>query len=405
MSGKRQSLGGAEAPIAITGCGVVTAAVRGMEPLVTSLRNGHSHLAPIRRVNVSDLPLQRGGEVTSTIGEGKARFVQCVRLALEDAIARADEATHPVPLARTGLALGTTLGLVDELTRDPAERISMREAGRRLAVDSSITCLSKAGSTEGVPLGGPRSLFSLACASGLCATEQAAADLAMGRAEAMLVGGADTLGRFMQGGFCALGALAFPIPGDDDRHHSREGLVLGEAACSVVLEPFSKARERGHPRRAVLRSQRLVSDGYHLASPDPSGGGMAKAISLAIADAELTPSDIGAVLLTALGSPLHENMLRHALETTLGSRAREIPMTSHELAIGHVLAASSVLVLAHAVTVLEERRVYPAFPVEALGTDRSASAVTESWPLSQPNVLALSVGFGGFNGAAVVGSA
>ncbi|HEX9726751.1 MAG TPA: beta-ketoacyl synthase N-terminal-like domain-containing protein [Vicinamibacteria bacterium] len=403
MSGKRQPLGGAEAPIVITGCGVVTAAGRGMEPLITSLRNGHSHLAPIRRVNVSDLPLQRGGEVTSTIGEGKARFVQCVRLALEDAIARADEATHPVPLARTGLALGTTLGLVDELARDPAERISMTEAGRRLAVDSSITCL-KAGSTGGVPLGGPRSLFSLACASGLCATEQAAADLAMGRAEAMLVGGADTLGRFMQGGFCALGALAFPIPGDD-RHHSREGLVLGEAACSVVLEPFSKARERGHPGRAVLRSQRLVSDGYHLASPDPSGGGMARAISLAIADAELTPSGIGAVLLTALASPLHENMLRHALETTLGSRAREIPMTSHELAIGHVLAASSVLVLAHAVTVLEERRVYPAFPVEALGTDRSASTFTASWPLSQPNVLTLSVGFGGFNGAAVVGNA
>jgi 3-oxoacyl-(acyl-carrier-protein) synthase len=132
---------------------------------------------------------------------------------------------------------------------------------------------------------------------------------------------------------------------------------------------------------------------------------MARAISLAIADAELTPSDIGAVLLTALGSPLHENMLRNALETTLGSRAREIPMTSHELAIGHVLAASSVLVLAHAMTVLEERRVYPAFFVEALGTDRPASAVTEPRPLSQPNVLALSVGFGGFNGAAVVGSA
>ena len=97
-------------------------------------------------------------------------------------------------------------------------------------------------------------------------------------------------------------------------------------------------------------------------------------------------------------------MLRHALETTLGSRAREIPMTSHELAIGHVLAASSVLVLAHAMTVLEEREVYPAFPVEALGTG-PASAVTEPRPLSQPNVLALSVGFGGFNGAAVVGSA
>ena len=404
MSGKRQPLGGAEAPIAITGWGVVSAAGRGMEPLVTSLRNGHSHLAPIRRVNVSDLPMQRGGEVTSTVAEGKAHFVQCVRLALEDAIARADEATHPVPPARTGLAFGTTLGLVDELTRDPTERISMTEASRRLAVDLSITCLPKAGSTEGVPLGGPRSLFSLACASGLCATEQAAADLAMGRADAMLVGGADTLGRFMQGGFCALGALAFSIPGDD-RHHSREGLVLGEAACSVVLEPFSKARERGHPCRAVLRSQRVVSDGYHLASPDPSGGGMARAISLAIADAELTPSDIGAVLLTALGSPLHENMLRHALETTLGSRAREIPMTSHELAIGHVLAASSVLVLAHAMTVLEEREVYPAFPVEALGTDRPASAVTEPRRLSQPNVLALSVGFGGFNGAAVVGSA
>jgi len=369
-----------------------------MDSLFSDSSNGRSRVARIKNVDVSDFPWQRGAEIGNALATelSEPRFVRYSRLALEDALADADVSRCPLPRARTGVALGTTLGLVDELTRG-AGPLSLNETRRRLAFDTLIDDVSR-----GAVLEGPKTVFSLACASGLCAAEQAALELELGRADAMVVGGADTLGRFMQGGFCSLHAFA---PSAGDSEHGREGLVLGEGAAFVVLEPREAARARDRAYGAALKAQRLTSDGYHLASPDPSGSGMAQAITLALDDAELEPSDIGAIVMTALGSMLHERMLKDALSSSLGSRASEIPVTSHEAAIGHVLAASGVLVLAYAARLLSEGNVRPAFSLDSLGTAALVSASPCSMPLRERNILTLSVGFGGFNGVAIVGSA
>ena len=155
---------------------------------------------------------------------------------------------------------------------------------------------------------------------------------------------------------------------------------------------------------AVIESQRLVSDGYHLASPDPSGDGMTRAVELALEDAELEPRDIGAVIVSAVGSPFHERLLGRVLARSLRGAARSVPITSHELSVGHVLAASSPIAIAYAAAVLSSRRVDRAFPWDALehGISRETSTTAR---LERDHVLALSVGFGGFNGVTIVGSA
>ncbi len=395
MSTTHGSLGGSRAPLAITGLGLVSAAGFGFDSLERSLHDGRSHVARLQGIEVSDLPIGNGAEVRSTTtGAREPRLQHFVQRALEGAIIDADSSGIPLPRERTGITLGTTLGLVDELSRDPAAA-SIAEARERLDVDTSIDELARR-----TGLGGPTSVFSLACASGLCATEQAAADIALGRADAMLVGGADTLGRFMQGGFCSLHGFHWG-PGGNERRR----LALGEGAAFVVLEPLEAARSRKRPCLAVLKGQRLVSDGYHIASPNPSGEGMARAIALVLEDVSLTPSDIGAIVVTAVNSPFHERMLKAALRRALASSVGDVPLTTHELAIGHVLAASSIVAIALAARVLDAGHVIPAFSVAALDAPGTLEPTSpRSMRLQTRNVLALSVGFGGFNGVAIVGS-
>src|SRR6185503_19375416 len=120
--------------------------------------------------------------------------------------------------------------------------------------------------------------FSSTCVSGLCALEQAAADLALGRCRAMAAGALDTLGLVMQSGFSSLKALS-PTGRLQPFDAAHDGIVLGEGASFVILESLRDARERGAKVRACLLGQRLVSDCFHFTSPDPSGEGMPRAIS------------------------------------------------------------------------------------------------------------------------------
>ncbi len=393
---RRRPLGGDRAPLLLTGFGLQTAAGRGLEPVLSDVIHGRSRIGPMRNVDVSDFSMQRGAEL-ARYGEAERagpRFLQCSRLALEDAIADAN-AGHPIDRARTGIALGTTLGLIDELAGNGTPP-SFLQARSRLDNEGLIDRLS-----EGFGLEGPRSAFSLACASALCAAEQAHLDLALNRADAMIAGGADTLGRFMQGGFSSLHRFGIGAQGREGGEG--DALVLGEGAAFVVLEPAAEARRRDRSSCPALVAQRLSSDGYHLARPDPSGSGMARAVTFALEDAGIEPSDVGAVILTAVGSKLHEEMLRNALFASLGKHAGAVPLTAYEASIGHVLAASGILALAFAARILEEGFVPRPFFLETLTESGLERSISEPAPLAERNVLALTVGFGGFNGVSLLG--
>src|SRR5262245_19969709 len=167
----------------------------------------------------------------------------------------------------------------------------------------------------------------------------------------------------MQSGFSCLKALS-PTGRLQPFDAAHDGIVLGEAAAFAILEPFSCARERGARVRACLLGQRLVSDCFHFTSPDPSGAGMARAISEALAGAGISAADLGCITVTAAGSPVYDRMLSVAVEKALGpAAAARIPVTTWEPAIGHLLAATGIAALVHASWLLEEGRIHPVFTV------------------------------------------
>ena len=208
--------------------------------------------------------------------------------------------------------------------------------------------------------------YSVTCVSGLCAVERARSAIA-GGAPAALVLGVETLSRTIQGGFCALEALSLSASPSDPS--PQDGIVLGEAACALLLEPAV-------PGQAALLGQGLVADACHATSPDRSGQGMREAVELALTEAGLAVGDLGWIALTASGSPVYAATYAGALDSLWGGEAWRERVVDWEGSVGHLLAASGPVGLLYE---LERAREVPG--------------------------LALTVGFGGLNGASVVGPA
>lgn len=410
-------LGGKAAPLCVTGAGLVSAAGRGLaafEDLLPAKRRedaGH-FAASVRSV------VPAGGDGEPDSGRESDRAVTFAAMASVEAL-RASAATA----GRLAVHVGTALGGVGAMSF-ASPQTDQTAAGSRsgladsagsledLAIDGFATRLASsirqaAGSLE---VARPR-CFSVTCVSGLCALEQAAADIALDRADGALVGGVDAAGQFMQAGFRALGALSAsgkcrPF---DTRH---DGIVIGEGAACIVVEPVRRrfARQGAPCPQALgcILSQRLVSDAVHLTTPDAAGRGMAAAVEGVLADAGLAPAEIGAVLVTAVGSPVYDRMLSRALELALGGAAEEVPVTTWEVVTGHALAATGILGIIHALVVLRRGEAHPAGVAESFQPDpecRLRYVIDAPVRLRAPTVLLLTVGFGGQNGATLIAAA
>ncbi len=436
MTGKDNLLGGRRGPLVVSGLGILSAAGRGMDSIHSALAARRSFLARLPRERCRwgrDGPAPLVGLVPDAViadGTGRhgterrgGRSVRLAAAALRDAMeaARASGA-RPRP-ERTGVALGTALGAAQDVELDglaggggarggAADDLSFAVFADRVVKSASDSGPDADGtSARGESfLSGPRSVFSATCVSGLCALEQAAADIALDRADAMAVGGIDTLSDVMLAGFASLGIVS----GSGQLHPfggSGDGIAIGEAACFIVIEPLSGAGEPFRSPRACILSQSLESDAYHLTTPDPSGRGMARAIERAVADAGMTAGDLGGILVTAAGSAVYDRGLSRAVEAALGPRAREIPVSTWEPAVGHVLAATGIVALAFAAEVLGRGRLPAVYPVSSAGETRLRAidpecrldyVVDGPRSLDEPVLLALVVGFGGQNGAVVM---
>ncbi len=355
--------------VVLTGAGLVSPAGAGFAALDAALAEGRTCLGPLPPEVAGGLPLDFGGRVPAALepptpGERALAFA---RPALDEALAQAGPSLDP---ARTGLVLGSGLGTM--------ERTEAALAAGALGDAATLAALHPHALTAALwgerGLGGPRRTFAVTCVSGLLALEQALCDLELGRADAVLVLGLETLSRTIQAGFCALEALSrtagpeLPSPTD--------GIVLGEAACALVLEREGAARARGARPLARLLGHALRADAVHLTSPALEGEGMRAAIGAALGGR--AAESVAWVTLTAPGSPAYRELYARALAPAFGPdwRARA---TSWEDATGHLLGASGPVGIAHA--------------ARLLGARGGAAA------------LVLTVGFGGLNGATLVGAA
>jgi 3-oxoacyl-[acyl-carrier-protein] synthase II len=375
--------------VAIAGCGATTAVGRGMDALRSALRANISGLRPSEKFNHPRFQSNIVGTTTQNDSDNPAW--QLATTALTEARREAHEILAAIPAERTGLVLSTTKANIEALERISENRPCSENARRHLQGDLLAADLASAHGARG-----PVQCVSVACVSGLIAIQQGAKMIQRGATDAVLVVGVDHLSAFVVAGFTALKAID-PI-GCRPFDHDRCGLSPGEAGAAIVLVRADLA-----PQSSIkIRGWGGSNDANHLTGPSRDGSGLAQAIRSALTMAELSPPEIEYVNAHGTGTPYNDAMESQALRTVFGTACP--PFSGAKGMLGHTLGAAGVVETILCVLAMQEK-ILPGTPrlsVPAEGVP--ASLVREPRSVARlDRVLKLNTGFGGVNGALILG--
>jgi 3-oxoacyl-[acyl-carrier-protein] synthase II len=241
-----------------------------------------------------------------------------------------------------------------------------------------------------------------ACAAGAHAIGAAARAIDAGDCDAVVCGGSEAAQHALSiAAFASMDALSnsgVSRPFDA----RRDGFVMGEGAGVLVLEEAGAAEARGAEILGELVGYGATSDAFHLTAPMEDGGGAAKAIALALADAGLTPDDVDYVNAHGTSTPLNDRSETRALKTALGDRAATVPVSSTKSVIGHLLGAAGAVEAVATVLALRERVAPPTVGWEEREEGMDLDYVPDGpRPLDvngrAPVAISNSFGFGGHN--------
>ena len=309
----------------------------------------------------------------------------------------------------TACVIGTGIGGIGTLE---AEHVVLQEQGPERISALSIPLLM-ANAASGVVamkhnLRGQSFGTVSACAAGAHAIGMAERLIRYGDAEAVVTGGSEAaITPLATAAFKKMDALSDAgISRPFDRR--RDGFVMGEGAGILVLEEEEAAKARGARILGYLRGYASTSDAHHLTAPDPSGRGAAKAIELALKDADIGPEDVVYVNAHGTSTPLNDRAETQAIKAALGEeRAKAIPVSSTKSAIGHLLGAAGAVESIATLLALRDRIAPPTLNYEEADEGLDLDYVPrEARPLVNGDVRAIGIsnafGFGGHNAVLVV---
>lgn len=251
-----------------------------------------------------------------------------------------------------------------------------------------------------------------ACASGAEALGYAMEMIRSGRADVVVAGGTEAaIHPLPLAGFAAMMALSTrndaPAAASRPYDIGRDGFVMGEGAGVVVLESADHARARGARVYARVAGQGITSDGYHIAAPDPSGAGAARAMTFALRDAGVSAASIAHLNAHATSTPAGDVAEAQAIRAALGADADHVAVSATKSMTGHLLGGAGAIESIFAILALHHRLAPPTINVENLDPEVSLDVVLNS-PRSLPpgEIYALnnSFGFGGHNVAMIFAS-
>jgi 3-oxoacyl-(acyl-carrier-protein) synthase len=378
-------------PVAIAGFGATTAVGRGANLLLAALRENRSGLRPVEKFNSPRFQSGIVGAIPQNRNDSDDPAWQLATEALEEACDSARTILEKICAERIGLILSTTKANIEALERISENRSCSEAARRHLQSDFLAADLATAHGARG-----PVQSVSVACVSGLIAIQQGAKLIQRGAADAVLVVGVDALSNFAMAGFTALKAID-PNgcrPFDKDRC----GLSPGEAGAAIVLTRADLA-----PGSAIkILGWGGSNDANHLTGPSRDGSGLAVAIRSALKLAELSPPEIDYVNAHGTGTPYNDAMESLALRSVFGDACP--PFSGAKGMLGHTLGAAGVVETILCALALREKFLpgTPRLNVAAEGVP--ASLVREPRSIAKLNrVLKLNTGFGGANGALILG--
>jgi len=358
--------------IAVTGLGLVTPVGAGRREVWEGLLAGRSGFAPVESFDTKAFTTHLGAEVrgfdpspwvrrqeAAALGRASQLAIAAAHMALEDA-GLDPEAVAP---ERAGVAMGTTSGEPREVERFDDRFLAgeLEKVGAEFI--SLYPChMIAAHVARELGFAGPNTMIPTDCAAGNYAIANAVDMLRAGRADVMLAGGADAFSRITYTGFHRLGAIAPERCQPFDKN--RKGMIPGEGAAVLVLEPLERALARGARVYAELAGYGLSCDAHHMTAAHPEGAGAARAMERALADAGARPEEVSYISAHGTGTPTNDRLEILAVKRVFGEAARRTPMSSIKSMIGHTMGAASAIEAAVCALAVAEDRIPPTMNLE-----------------------------------------
>jgi 3-oxoacyl-[acyl-carrier-protein] synthase II len=258
---------------------------------------------------------------------------------------------------------------------------------------------------------GPLMSQCTACAASNMAIGDARDEIRLGRVDVMLAGGTEApITEVGIAGFDAMRALSRrndeparasrPFDGD------RDGLVMGEAGALLVLEELGHAKARGARIYAELIGYGMSSDAAHMTEPDPTGENPARAMTMALEDAGVDPTEVGYVNAHATSTPLGDSAETRVIKRAFGEEhaTTKLAVSSTKGATGHCFGAAGAVEAVFTTMAVVDRKAPPTINYEVRDPDCDLDYVpNEARDIPDLNVaVSNSFGFGGHNASIVV---
>jgi 3-oxoacyl-[acyl-carrier-protein] synthase II len=413
--------------VVVTGLGMVTPLGCGVEATWSRILDGQSGARRVEDFDVSDLAckiacqIPRGDGTEGTFNPDKwmePKEQRKVDPFIVYAMAAAGEALddagwHPKTYdeqCTSGVLIGSGIGGIGGIYE--ASMVLAERGPRRISpffIPGRLINLASGYVSIAHGLKGPNHSVVTACSTGSHAIGDAARLIALGDAEVMVAGGAESpINRLSIAGFAACRALSTAYNDEPTRasrpyDKDRDGFVMGEGAAVLVLEAYEHAKARGAQIYAEVIGYGMSGDAFHITSPTEDGDGAFRCMAAAIKRAGISPSEIDYINAHGTSTPLGDEIELRAVERIVGNAAGKMSMSSTKSAIGHLLGAAGAVEAAFSILAMRDQIVPPTLNLDNPSVETAIDLVPHRARKREVNtVLSNSFGFGGTNASLIL---
>ncbi|WP_338448933.1 beta-ketoacyl-ACP synthase II [Niallia oryzisoli] len=399
--------------VVITGIGAVTPVGNDAVTAWENIKKGHSGIAPAVRIDVEKVDVKLAGEVKDFVPEEfidrkevrrMGRFSQLAvaasKMAAADAALQIGENVDP---ERIGVWIGSGIGGLGEFEEQYRKFL---DKGQRRVNPFTIPMFipDMAAGRVSIELGakGINNCSVTACASGSNSIGDAFREVQKGSVDIMIAGGTEaSITEMTVAGFSNMTALSTnPDPETACRpfDKNRDGFVIAEGAGIIILEELEHAIARGAKIYGELIGYGATGDAYHITSPAPDGEGAARAMQLALNDADILPEQVDYINAHGTSTPLNDLYETKAIKSVFKEHAYQLSVSSTKSMTGHMLGAAGAVEAIFSLLSIRDGILPPTIHYQTKDEELDLDYVPNVAREKNVNIaLSNSLGFGGHN--------
>lgn len=399
--------------IVVTGMGLVSCFGTDLHAFYEALLAGKSGVTPIDAFPCADFPTRfaasiKGFDVGDYMDKKQARrvdpFIRYTVYAGKRALEEGKVDLAALDKSRCGIVIGSGMGGMS-VFYEGVETLLTKGFKRITPFFVPFIITNMGGALLAIDLGfqGPNYSISTACATANFCIQSAAEQIASGKADLMLCGGAEApMNPIGVAGFVACRALSERNDAMEKASRpwdkGRDGFVMGEGAGVLLLESLDHALKRGAPILAEYLGGAVNCDAHHMTDPRPDGGGVAACIQAALADAAIAKERVNYINAHATSTQAGDLCELRAVRSVFGEHTRRIKINATKSMIGHCLGAAGGIEAIATIQAIRTGKLHPTINLDNPEEELSDfDAVTQMESHVVDAALSNSFGFGGHN--------